>query len=170
MTTADYATVRDWNTHENHEGATHMLNRIKGSKPQRKLTLVKLLTIVAVTNLIVWCLFTDTVYAVFTTAADLEGDNFKTHVIMSMFLGGVTVAAIYLLNMLFFGDILDSRSAWAFLLSGITVVTTAHLHGLVIDSIAPGAFFIVAGICIICSGGSGANVVTEQVDDSRGRS
>jgi hypothetical protein len=22
MTTADYATVRDWNTHENHEGAT----------------------------------------------------------------------------------------------------------------------------------------------------
>lgn len=55
-----------------------MLNRIKGSKPQRKLTLVKLLTIVAVTNLIVWCLFTDTVYAVFTTAADLEGDNFKT--------------------------------------------------------------------------------------------
>jgi len=140
-----------------------MLNRIKGSKSQRKLALVKLLTIVAVTNLIVWCLFTD-------TAADLEGDNFKTHVIMSMFLGGVTVAAIYLLNMLFFGDILDSRSAWAFLLSGITVVTTAHLHGLVIDSIAPGAFFIVAGICIVCSGGSGANVVTEQVDDSRGRS
>ena len=147
-----------------------MLNRIKGSKSQRKLALVKLLTIVAVTNLIVWCLFTDTVYAVFTTAADLEGDNFKTHVIMSMFLGGVTVAAIYLLNMLFFGDILDSRSAWAFLLSGITVVTTAHLHELVIDSIAPGAFFIVAGICIVCNGGSGANVVTEQVDDSRGRS
>ena len=84
-----------------------MLNRIKGSKPQRKLTLVKLLTIVAVTNLIVWCLFTDTVYTVFTTTADLEGDNFKTHIVMSMFLGSVTVAVAHSLATWFFGDILN---------------------------------------------------------------
>lgn len=147
-----------------------MLNRIKGSKPQRKLTLVKLLTIVVVTNLIVWCLFTDTVYAVFTTAADLEGDNFKTHIIMSMFLGGVTVAVAHSLATWFFGDILNLRSAWALFLSGITVVATVSLHGLVIDSIVPGAFFIVTSVVILCSGGSGANVVTEQLDDSRGRS
>lgn len=147
-----------------------MLNRIKGSKHQRKLTLVKVLTIVAVTNLIVWCLFTDTVYAVFTTTADLEGDNFKTHVIMSMLLGGVTVAVAHFLAIRFFGDILKLRSAWALFLSGITVVATVRLHGLVIDSIAPGAFFIVTGVIILCSSGSGANVVTEQVDDSRGRS
>ena len=145
-----------------------MLNRIKGSKPQQKLTLVKLLTIAAVTNLIVWCLFTDTVYAVFTTTADLEGDNFKTHVIMSMFLGGVTVAVAHFLATLFFGDILNLRSAWALFLSGITVVATVRLHGLVVDSIVPGAFFIVTGVVILCSNGSGANVVTEQVDDSRG--
>ena len=147
-----------------------MLNRIKGSKHQRKLTLVKVLTIVAVTNLIVWCLFTDTVYAVFTTTADLEGDNFKTHVIMSMLLGGVTVAVAHFLAIRFFGDILNLRSAWALFLSGITVVATVRLHGLVIDSIAPGAFFIVTGVIILCSSGSGANEVTEQVDDSRGRS
>ena len=147
-----------------------MLNRIKGSKHQRKLTLVKVLTIVAVTNLIVWCLFTDTVYAVFTTTADLEGDNFKTHVIMSMLLGGVTVAVAHFLAIRFFGYILNLRSAWALFLSGITVVATVRLHGLVIDSIAPGAFFIVTGVIILCSSGSGANVVTEQVDDSRGRS
>lgn len=147
-----------------------MLNRIKGSKPQRKLTLVKLLTIVAVTNLIVWCLFTDTVYTVFTTTADLEGDNFKTHIIMSMFLGGVTVAVAHSLATWFFGDILNLRSAWALFLSGITVVATVSLHGLVIDSIVPGAFFIVTSVVTLCSGGSGVNVVTEQVDDSRGRS
>lgn len=147
-----------------------MLNRNKGSKPQRKLTLVKLLTIVAVTNLVVWCLFTDAVYTVFTTTADLEGDNFKTHVIMSMFLGGVTVAVALSLTTWFFGDILDLRSAWALSLSGITVVATVRLHGLVIDSIVPGAFFILTGVVILSSSGSGANVATEQVHDSRGRS
>lgn len=140
------------------------------NKPQWKLTLVKMLTIIAVTNLVVWCLFTDAVYAVFTTTADLEGDNFKTHVIMSMFLGGVTVAVALSLATWFFGDILDLRSAWALFLSGITVVATVRLHGLVIDSIVPGAFFIVTGVVILSSSGSGANVATEQVHDSRGRS
>jgi hypothetical protein len=115
-------------------------------------------------------LFTDTVYTVFTTTADLEGDNFKTHIIMSMFLGGVTVAVAHSLATWFFGDILNLRSAWALFLSGITVVATVSLHGLVIDSIVPGAFFIVTSVVTLCSGGSGANVVTEQVDDSRGRS
>lgn len=151
-----------------------MLNRIKGiismNKPQRKLTLVKMLTIIAVTNLVVWCLFTDAVYTVFTTTTDLEGDNFKTHVIMSMFLGGVTVAVAHSLAAWFFGDILNLRSGWAFILSGITVVATVRLHGLVIDSIVPAAFFIVTGVVIISSSGSGANVVTEQVGDGRGRS
>lgn len=146
-----------------------MLNRIKGSismnKPQWKLTLVKMLTIVAVTNLIVWCLFTDAVYMVFTTTAGLEGDNFKTHVIMSMFLGGVTVAVAHFLATRFFGDILDLRSAWALTLSGIAVVATVHQYGLVIDSIVPGSFFIVAGVIILCSSGSGAGGHT-QVDDS----
>lgn len=147
-----------------------MLNRIKGSKPQRKLTLVKLLTIVAVTNLIVWYLFTDAVYAAFTTTAGLEVNNLKTHVIMAMFLGGITVVVAHFLATLFFGDILNLRSAWAFILSGITVVVTVRLHGLVIDSIVPAAFFIVTGVVILCSSDSGANVVTEPVDDGRGRS
>ena len=145
-----------------------MLSRIKGSvsmnKPQWKLTLVKMLTIIAVTNLIVWCLFTDAVYTVLTTTAGLEGDNFKTRVIMSIFLGGVTVAVAQFLATRFFGDILDLRSAWVLLLSGIAVVVTAHQYGLVIDSIVPGTFFIVAGVMILCSSGSGVAGHT-QVDD-----
>lgn len=146
-----------------------MLSRIKGSvsmnKPQWKLTLVKMLTIIAVTNLMVWCLFTDAVYTASTTTAGLEGDNFKTRVIMSIFLGGVTVAVAHFLATRFFGDILDLRSAWVLLLSGIAVVVTAHQYGLVIDSIVPGTFFIVAGVMILCSSGSGAAGHT-QVDDS----
>lgn len=136
-----------------------MLNEIKGSismnKVQWKLNLVKMLTIVSAINLIVWCLLTETVYIASAEAVGLEGDNFKTYIIISMFLSGVAVVVIYFLATLFFGDILDLRSSWAFLLSGIIVVATAHLHGLMtIISIVLGMFFIVAGICILCCKGA----------------
>ena len=114
-----------------------------------------MLTIVSAINLIVWCLLTETVYIASAEAVGLEGDNFKTYIIISMFLSGVAVVVIYFLATLFFGDILDLRSSWAFLLSGITVVATAHLHGLMtIISIVLGMFFIVAGICILCCKGA----------------
>lgn len=153
-----------------------MLKEVKGcismKKTQWKLDLVKILVVVSVINVIAQYLLTETVYVASTTVAGLEGNNVQTYIIMMIFLGGVAVAASNLLATLLFGDILDPRSSWSYLLSGITVVATAHLHGLMtIASLVLGTFFIVAGICILCSSGFGgtANVATEQVGDSEGR-
>ena len=148
-----------------------MLKEITGGismkKNQWKLNLVKILIVVSVTNVIAQCLLTETFYFTSTAVAGLEGDSVQTYLIMMMFLGGVAVAASNLLAILLFGDILDPRSSWSYLLSGITIVATAHLRGLMtIASLVLGTFFIVAGVCGF---GGAANVATGQVDDSGGR-
>ena len=113
----------------------------------------KVLIVASATSWMTQVVNTETNYDTLATASGLEGNSFKTYIIISVTLGGIIVAAMTPLMTLLFGNTLDTSSSQAALiLTGITIIATTPPYKLLtIPSVILGSLLIVLGICLKAS-------------------
>lgn len=134
-------------------------------KIQWIINLTRILVTASTTSWVARHLFTETVYMTIAAHLGLEGNNFKTYIIISTSLSGAVVAAMTLLMMFLFGNALDTRSSWAILFSGIIITTTTPSYRLLtLPSVILGLLFVMLGFYFIIVGGDTANATTETTD------
>ena len=110
----------------------------------------KVLIVASATSWVAQNLNTETNYDTLAAAIGLEGNSFKTYIIVSATLGGVVVVAMTPLMTLLFGSALDTSSSQAALIiTGITIIATTPSYKLLtIPSVILGSLLIVLGICL----------------------
>lgn len=110
----------------------------------------KVLIVASATSWVAQNLNTETNYDTLAAAIGLEGNSFKTYIIVSATLGGVVVVAMTPLMTLLFGSTLDTSSSQAALIiTGITIIATTPSYKLLtIPSVILGSLLIVLGICL----------------------
>lgn len=113
----------------------------------------KVLIVASTTSWVAQNVNTETNYDTLAVASGLEGNSFKTYIIISATLGGIIVAAMTPLMTLLFGNTLDTSSSQAALiLTGITIIATTPPYKLLtIPSVILGSLLIVLGICLKAS-------------------
>lgn len=110
----------------------------------------KVLIVASVTSWVDQNVNTETNYDMLAAASGLEGNSFKTYIIVSATLGGIVVVAMTPLMTLLFGSALDTSSSQAALIiTGITVIATTPSYKLLTTpSVILGSLLIVLGICL----------------------
>lgn len=113
----------------------------------------KVLIFASATSWVTQNVNTETNYDTLAAASSLEGNSFKTYIIISVILGGIIVVAMTPLMTLLFGNTLDTSSSQAALiLTGITIIATTPPYKLLtIPSVILGSLLIVLGICLKAS-------------------
>lgn len=113
----------------------------------------KVLIVASATSWMTQVVNTETNYDTLAAAIGLEGNSFKTYIIISVTLGGIIVVAMTPLMTLLFGNTLDTSSSQAALvLSGITIIATTPSYKLLtIPSVILGSLLIVLGIYLKAS-------------------
>lgn len=112
----------------------------------------KVLIVASATSWMTQVVNTETNYDTLAAAIGLEGNSFKTYIIISVTLGGIIVVAMTPLMTLLFGNTLDTSSSQAALvLSGITIIATTPSYKLTTPSVILGSLLIVLGIYLKAS-------------------
>jgi len=129
------------------------------------INLTRILVAASTSSWVARYLFTETVYMTIAAHLGLEGNNFKTYIIISATLSSAVVAAMTLLMIPLFGNSLDARSSWAILFSGIIITTTTPSYRLLtLPSVISGLLLVALGFYFIIAGGDAANATTETTD------
>lgn len=112
----------------------------------------KVLIFASATSWVTQNVNTETNYDTLAAASSLEGNSFKTYIIISVILGGIIVVAMTPLMTLLFGTLDTSSSQAALILTGITIIATTPPYKLLTTpSVILGSLLIVLGICLKAS-------------------
>ena len=113
----------------------------------------KVLIVASATSWVTQNVNTETNYDTLAAAIGIEGNSFKTYIIVSATLGGVVVVAMTPLMTLLFGSTSDTSSSQAALiLTGTSIIaTTLPYKLLTTPSVILGSLLIVLGICLKAS-------------------